>query len=98
MNLDHALATLKDAEVHLRTKGVLRAGVFGSVARGEERPDSDIDILVDFDPAAQVGIYEYVGVWNDIADLFTIKVDVIDSAGLKPALRDTVSRDLIYAF
>jgi predicted nucleotidyltransferase len=98
MKLDHALATLKNAEVHLRTKGVMHAGVFGSVARGDARPDSDVDILVKFDPAARVSIYDYVGVQKDIASLFKVKVDVIDRDGLKPHLREPVARDLVHAF
>lgn len=98
MTLDQALATLRQAEPALRGKGVRHAGVFGSTARGDRRADSDVDILVDFDPDAVVTIYDYVAVRTDIASLFKGKADVIDRAGLKPSLKQPVARDLVYAF
>src|SRR4051794_22963152 len=49
MRRDEVIARLKQAEPALRARGIRRAAVFGSVARGEERPDSDIDIMVEFE-------------------------------------------------
>lgn len=49
---DAVIATLRSAEAELRARGVAHAALFGSMARGEQRPDSDIDIMVDIDPAA----------------------------------------------
>jgi predicted nucleotidyltransferase len=98
MKLEQALRTLRDAEPALRAKGVVHAAVFGSTARGDRRLDSDIDILIDFDSAARVTIYDYVAVKDDIAALFDQPVDVVDREGLKPHLRQPVARDLIYAF
>ena len=98
MKLEHALRTLRDAEPALRAKGVLHAAIFGSTARGEQRVDSDLDILIDFDPAARVTIYDYVAIKDDIASLFEQPVDVVDREGLKPHLRQPVARDLVYAF
>ena len=98
MTLEQALQTLRKAEAELRAKGVIHAGIFGSVARGEQRTDSDIDIVIDFDPAAPITVFDYVGVKEDIAGLFEHPVDVIDRRGLKPHLRQPVARDLVYAF
>ena len=98
MKLEQALRTLRDAEPALRAKGVVHAAIFGSTARGDQREDSDVDIVIDFDPAARVTIYDYVAVRDDIAALFEQPVDVVDRAGLKPHLRQPVARDLIYAF
>jgi predicted nucleotidyltransferase len=98
MKLEQALSKLRQAETGLRAKGVLHAALFGSVARGESRPDSDIDILIDFDPAAGVTIFDYVALRDDIASLFDEPVDVIDREALKPHLREPVARDLVYAF
>lgn len=98
MKLEQALRTLRDAEAALRAKGVRHAAIFGSTARGEARTESDIDVLIDFDPAAGVTVYDYVAVKNDIASLFDGKVDVVDQEGLKPHLRNPVARDLVYAF
>jgi|SRR5688500_9258680 predicted nucleotidyltransferase len=98
MTLEKALQTLREAEAALRAKGVAHAGIFGSTARGEQRADSDIDIIVDFDPSVPITIYDYVGIKDDIAELFEQPVDVIDRRGLKPDLRQPVTRDLVYAF
>jgi predicted nucleotidyltransferase len=98
MTLEQALQTLREAEAALRAKGVAHAGIFGSTARGEQRAGSDIDIIVDFDPSVPITIYDYVGIKDDIAELFKQPVDVIDRRGLKPDLRQPVTRDLVYAF
>ena len=98
MTLEQALQTLRRAEAELRAKGVVHAGIFGSTARGEQRADSDIDIVIDFDPSARITIFDYVGVREDIAELFDRRVDVVDHRGLKPELRPNVARDLVYAF
>ena len=72
--------------------------MFGSVARGDNRPDSDIDILVEFDPDAHATVFDYVGVKELIAGFFDDRVDVIDREALKPHLRSSSERDAIYAF
>jgi predicted nucleotidyltransferase len=82
----------------LRSRGIAHAALFGSVARGDNRPDSDIDILVEFDPAARVTIFDYVAIKEYVAGLFEGPVDVIDREGLKPHLRSSSDRDAIYAF
>jgi predicted nucleotidyltransferase len=98
MTLEQALQTLRKAEAELRAKGIAHAGVFGSTARGERRLDSDVDIIIDFDPSARITVFDYVGIKDDIAGLFEQPVDVIDRRGLKPHLRQPVARDLVYAF
>jgi predicted nucleotidyltransferase len=98
MDTNDVLVTLRRYEAALRARGVRHAALFGSTARGDNRPDSDIDILVEFDPDAHVGVFEYVGVREYIASLFPQSVDVIDREGLKPHLRQSSARDAIYAF
>jgi predicted nucleotidyltransferase len=82
-NLDAAIATLRRYESALRARGIRHAAVFGSVARGENRPDSDLDILVEFEPQADGSIYEYMRLKDYIAGLFEGRVDVIDRDALK---------------
>lgn len=98
MTRDEILATLKSAEPELRAKGVTRAALFGSQARGEACPNSDIDIMVELDPAARLGLWEYVGVVDFIEDMFPIKVDVSNRASLKAHVRPSAERDAVYAF
>lgn len=98
MTKDEILAKLKSAEPDLRAKGVARAALFGSRVRGEAGADSDIDIMVEIDPAVGLGLWEYVGVIDLIEEMFPTKVDVSNRASLKPHVRPSAERDAVYAF
>jgi predicted nucleotidyltransferase len=98
MTRDAALATLRAHEAALRKLGVLRAALFGSTVRDEAGPTSDIDIMVDIDPAAEVDLYDYVGITQFIADLFPSPVDVAERSRLVQRVRETAERDAVYAF
>jgi predicted nucleotidyltransferase len=98
MNVDAAVTTLRRYESALRARGIRHAAVFGSVARGDNRPDSDLDILVEFEPQADGSIYEYMRLKDFIAGLFEGPVDVIDRDALKPHLQVPSARDAVYAF
>ena len=98
MDRDQILARLHDHAPDLRRQGVMRAALFGSTARGEAGPDSDIDILVELDPAAPIDLFAYVGIVQFIDELFPGSVDVANRAGLKPLVRPSVESDAVYAF
>ncbi len=98
MRRDDIIARLKQAEPALRARGIRRAAVFGSVARGDDRPDSDIDILIEVDPESGFTVYEYVGLKEYVASLFDGPVDVVDRDGLKPYVRPAAATEAIYAF
>ena len=74
------------------------AALFGSRARGDARPDSDTDIMIETDPAARIGVYEYVALKDYIASSFDGPVDVVSRDGLKPFVRPAATADAIYAF
>lgn len=78
---------------------VRELSMFGSAARGEMRPDSDIDLLVEFQPNAEVGLLDHAGLMLDLAELLGRKVDLVSKKALKPLIRDAVLADarLVYA-
>ena len=69
MSREDILIHLRDNEAALRAQGVAYAALFGSRARGDETATSDTDILIEIDPSARVGVYEYVRIKQHIAGL-----------------------------
>ena len=98
MNSEEILARLRENEAALRRRGVAHAALFGSRARGDQRPESDTDILIEFDPTARITVFDYAGLKNYIADLFEGRVDVVNRDGLKPYVKPAAIADAIYAF
>ncbi len=78
---------------------VRELSVFGSAVRGELRPDSDLDFLVEFLPHAEIGLLEYAGLMLDLSTLMSRKVDLVSKSGLKPLIRSSVleEAELLYA-
>jgi predicted nucleotidyltransferase len=67
MNSSEAIATLRRSQQVLHERGVTHAAVFGSVARGGSRSDSDIDIMIEVDPNARMTVFDYVDLKDYIA-------------------------------
>jgi hypothetical protein len=72
--------------------------VFGSVARGEARAESDVDVLVDLDENRRMGIFEYARVKLYINELLEGSSDVVNRRTLKPLLRANILHDAVHAF
>ena len=98
MDRTEIIARLREHEAELRARGVAHAALFGSRARGDERPDSDSDIMIEIDPDARVTVFDYAGLKEYIAGLFDGPVDVVNREGLKPYVRPGVTTDAIYGF
>ena len=98
MKRDEIIKRLKEREADLRAHGVTHAALFGSRARGDNGPDSDIDIMIDIEPEAHVSVYDYVGLKDYIASLFEGPVDVVNREGLKSYVRPAATADAVYAF
>ena len=82
---------------YFKTKPVLKAWLFGSFSRGEEKADSDVDILVVLDPSRPVGL-EFFGMYEDLKELLGRNVDLVTERSLASYARPSVERDrkLVY--
>jgi predicted nucleotidyltransferase len=98
MDRDAILARLRAGEQELRARGVAHAALFGSRARGDNRPDSDVDILIEIAPGAQIGLFQYAEIVRVIEDMFPLPVDVSNRAAQRPFLRAGVQRGAVYGF
>ena len=94
MTLQELRSRYRDRIIGLaERRGAHNVRVFGSVARGEQRPDSDIDFLVDFEPGRS--LLDLTGLWLDLEGTLGCKVDVVSSRGLRPRAAPEVMRDAI---
>jgi len=98
MDRQSIIAILQKHEAELHRQGVLHAALFGSAARGTAAPGSDIDIMIDLDPDARLGVFDYVGLKDYIAGLFDAPVDVVNREALKPFVKPAALSDAVYAF
>jgi len=78
---------------------VRELSLFGSVVRDALRDDSDLDVLVEFQPDAPIGLFEYVALRRELEELFGRTVDLVEKPGLKPLIRENVIRssEILYA-
>jgi hypothetical protein len=98
MNLEAALERLRVHEDELRKHGVVHTAVFGSVARGEAGPESDIDILVELDENRRMSVFEYARLKIRVNEIMGGRADVVNRRTLKPLLRDSILGDAVYGF
>lgn len=73
--------------------GVRRLRVFGSVARGDATPSSDVDFVVEFEPGRS--LFDHGGLLMDLQDALGCPVDVVSERGLRPRFRDRVEREAV---
>lgn len=106
LNATDALAAtikaLREMKPQLIEMGVVRAGVFGSVARGEEAEDSDIDVVLEFDPQRLPDLIGLLKIRDDVAGTVARRtgrrVDVVEPDSVRPSLAMAIERDAVYAF
>lgn len=68
-------------------------GVFGSYARNEETPESDLDLLIEFQ--STVNLFDFIGLKQDISDKLGIKVDLVSKKGINKYVEPYIEKDLI---
>ena len=92
------LSTLRAHQQALRQAGITRLSLFGSVARNEAGPDSDIDLAAEFDPAAKISLLDLVRLERELGELLGREVQILPEPIRKERLRKNVDQDRIRAF
>jgi len=95
MKRDTVIAVLTAHRERLLAMGVQTLHLFGSVARGDDGPDSDVDLLADLDES--VGLFEFQDIQEYLAEILGCSVDLVPARSLKPRLRDRVWKEAIRA-
>ncbi len=94
MTPEQRLKEKRDELLRIAAKhGATDVRVFGSVARGEADEQSDIDLLVCFEPGRS--LLDHAGLWLDLEALLNCRVDVVSEGGLKPRLKDRVLSEAV---
>jgi uncharacterized protein len=94
MEIDKILQGKRDEILRLAAShGAREVRIFGSLARGEARPHSDIDILVKLDPGRS--LLDIVAIKQDLEDLLGCEVDVVTEASISPYIREEVLREAV---
>jgi predicted nucleotidyltransferase len=94
MNLKTVSALLKRHQADLRQHGVKSLSVFGSLVRGEATPESDIDMLVEFD--RPVGLFEFIRLKLYLEDLTGRSVDLVTPDALRPSMRADILNEAVH--
>lgn len=92
------VATVHTIQDFFSQEPVLRAWLFGSFSRMEEKPESDIDILVDLDRTAPVGLLSFAGMANALESRLGRKVDLVAKGSVKPFAQANVNRDKVLIY
>lgn len=93
-----ALARLRAREADLRAMGIECLSLFGSTARGEERPDSDVDLAAKLRSDLRIGAFQFIRIETSIADLLGVKVDLVTEPAQRPRLQAQIDKDRILVF
>lgn len=98
MSRDMLLQSLLELEPKLRTMGVTHMALFGSRARQDNRPDSDVDVAIEVDPTAKFSLLDLIGVEHEIQDKTSLPGNAFMRRSFDDSFKRTFSRDSIEIF
>jgi len=98
MRRDEVISKLRAHEAELKAAGIVRLAIFGSVARGDNSPESDVDLLADFDKTKHYTLLTMGRLESRLADLLGTRVDLSSPEWLKESVKDQVLRESVLAF
>jgi len=97
-DLAAVLGALRAHAPELRERGVSALWVFGSVARGEARPGSDVDLMADFDPDARLSLVGLASLRAELSDAVGAPADLVERGALRPVVREAAEREAVRAW
>lgn len=97
MDKESVLIKLSEHRHFLKKYGVKEIRLFGSIARGEAGDTSDVDLLVEFEPTAQIGMFEFARLRRQLSHILGCKVDLATLGSLHKSLKDNILRESIRA-
>ena len=83
---------------YFKTQPVLKAWLFGSFARGEETPHSDVDILVAYDKDVHVSLFTIGGIYMDLKELLQREIDLVEEGTLMPFAEESANKDKVLIY
>ena len=98
LDRDALLARLQALKPALQREGITRMWLIGSRARGDNRPDSDIDLMVEIDEGRKFSLLDLVGVKHIVEDDVGLETDIIMRRSAKPTFLEWAHRDAIALF
>jgi predicted nucleotidyltransferase len=98
MTSDEIVTTIRENAEAIRAEGVTKLSIFGSRVRGDNRPDSDIDILVEIEPDASFSILNLIGVEHIIQDATGLPTQVTMRHSIPPRFAERIADDVVEVF
>jgi predicted nucleotidyltransferase len=98
MNRQQVIETLRAHERELKEAGIVRLSLFGSTARGDEGPESDVDLLAAFDESRRLSLLDVVGIELHLAVLLGVRVDLSEEGMLKTRIQQSAEAEALRAF
>ena len=96
MNKEQVIAILQNNLDKIQTCYVHALYLFGSIVRGEETTSSDIDILVEFEPDARIGLFEFARLQRTLSDMLGCNVDLATPDSLHSALKSRILKEALH--
>lgn len=98
MTRDEIIATIKENADAIKAEGVTKLAIFGSRVRGDNRPDSDIDVLVEVEPETSFSLLNLIGVEHIIEDATGLQAQATMRRSIPPRFAERIADDVVEVF